>query len=173
MNLEYGFEEIQEMNDFEILYKEYLGIIKKYIEQGYDRKNIIIDYTSGTKPMSVALVTAALATDVSYISYTYGIRGGGGRVKSGKERVITLSTTLFDTEKRLNQAKIFFNKNLFEASEEFLSHYKDISHPNFEWEIKFITKLSQALNFWDKFEFNKSFEILNELKKNEEMLKIA
>lgn len=172
-DLEYYCEEVQEINDFEILHKEYVIIIKKYIKQGYDRKNIIVDYTGGTKSMSAALVTAALATEVNYISYTFGLRGEGGRVKSGTERVSSLSTTLFDTEKRLNQAKILFNKNLFDASEEILSSYKDLPYPDFESEIKFIIELSRALNYWDKFEFRKAFDTLNKMKMDEEILKIA
>lgn len=171
--LKYNVELQEEVNEFETLYDSYLKIIKSYIKQGYQKERMVIDYTSGTKAMSAALVTAGITVEAGSISYTYGERREGGRVKSGSEKVTSLSTNLFNTEKKIYQATTLFNKNLFDAAEEILSSFADNPHPVYEHKIKFINKLSRALSKWDKFDFNSSFEILIEIKSNETLIKEA
>jgi CRISPR-associated protein (TIGR02710 family) len=166
-------EQIEEINEFEILHKAYLAIIKKYINIGYTSKNIVVDYTSGTKSMSAALVSAGIAAEVSLISYTYGERGEGGRVKAGSEKVTSLSTNLFRTEKKISEAIILFNKNLFDAACALISSFDDIPHPDYKDKIKFLLQLSKALSKWDKFDFNSAFEILNRIMKDEKLLNEA
>jgi CRISPR-associated protein (TIGR02710 family) len=172
-NLVYNAEIFDEVNEFEVLHKSYLSIIKKYIKQGFAPKNIVVDYTSGTKPMSAAIVSAGIAAEVSLISYTYGQRGEGGRVKPGSEKITSLSTNLFTTEKKISQAVVLFNKTLFDAAADLLSSFKDIPHPDYENKINFLIQISKALSFWDKFNFISSFEILTKICKDKNLMNEA
>ena len=166
-------EVVEEVNEFEILHKAYFSLIKKYIKQGFAAQNIVVDYTSGTKSMSSALVSAGIAAEVGFISYTFGERGEGGRVKSGSERVTSLSTNLFYTEKKIFQAVTLFNKYLFDAAGDVLSSFNDIPHPDYEYRIKFIVELSRALSNWDKFNFSFAFDLLNKIALDENLMKEA
>lgn len=166
-DLEYFVELEEEVNEFESLHNSYLSTINKYIKLGYLPQNIVVDYTSGTKAMSAAIVSAGIASNVGLISYTYGKRGEGGRVMSGSEKITTLSPNLFITEKKLEEAKLLFNKNLFEAVIHVLSSFEDVPHPEFSNKISFIVHLSTAFNSWDKFEFGLAFDMLNKMKRNE------
>ncbi len=168
--LEYFAELEEEINEFEELHNSFVKIILKYIKQGYEKSNIIVDYTSGTKAMSAALVSAGIFIQVGRITYTYGKRGDGGRVQSGSEKTTSLSPNLFITGKKFSEAKLLFNKNLFEGVINLLSSFEDLPHPDFSTKIQFIIQLSHALNNWDKFEFGSAFEILNQMKKDENML---
>jgi CRISPR-associated protein (TIGR02710 family) len=172
-NLVYFKELVEEVNEFEILHKAYIDIIKRYIKQGYTANNIVVDYTSGTKSMSAALVSAGIAADVGLISYTYGERGDGGRVKAGSEKITSLSTNLFTTEKKISEAIVLFNKNLFDAACGLLSSFYDLPHPDYQEKIKFIIQLSRALSNWDKFDFNAAFEILNKMMKDDKLSREA
>jgi CRISPR-associated protein (TIGR02710 family) len=168
------FEElVEEVNEFEILHKTYFAIIRKYIKAGFHANNIVVDYTSGTKSMSAALVSAGITAGVGLISYIYGVRGEGGRVQSGSEKITSLSTNLFTTGKIINEAIILFNKNLFDAARELLSSFSDSPYPDYQDNIKFIIQLSNALNNWDKFDFKSAFEKFNEIMKDEKILKEA
>ena len=169
-NLSYSYELIEEVNEFETLHKSYLSLIKKYSKQGFLTKNIAVDYTSGTKSMSAAIVSAGIAADVNTITYTYGERGEGGRVKSGSEKITSLSPTLFSTEKIIAEAIVLFNKNLFDASIEKLSSFNDYPHPDFTNKITFLIQLATALSYWDKFDFNLSFETLNKINTDQKLL---
>ncbi|MBK7380371.1 MAG: TIGR02710 family CRISPR-associated protein [Ignavibacteriales bacterium] len=172
-NLIYYPKLVEEVNEFEVLHKAYLSLIKEYVKQGYKTKNIVLDYTSGTKSMSAALVSAGIAAEVGLISYTYGTRGEGGRVKSGSERITSLSTNLFNTERKISQAITLFNKYLFDAAEEILASFDDIPHPDYEYRIKFIASLSQALSNWDKFNFNSASEELKSISEDENLVNEA
>jgi CRISPR-associated protein (TIGR02710 family) len=158
----YNSEEIivEEINDFEKLHNRYSDLIKSYLKKGYDKHNVVVDYTSGTKAMSAALVSAALTLEVGSISYVAGDRKEG-RVQSGTERISHLSPTSIFSEKVLNQAVIFFNSYQFESAIELIRNY--YFHPEYKKKAETLITLAQFFSAWDKFNFLESSDILKNL----------
>ena len=117
--------------------------------------------------MSAAIVSAGIAAEVSLISYTYsGQRGDDGRVKPGSEKITSLSTNLFITEKIISEAIVLFNKSLFDAVVDLLSSFKGIPHPDYENRIHFLIRFSKVLSYWDRFNFISSFNNLTQICKD-------
>lgn len=166
---EYKIQEriCNEINDVEILTIEYSKYIKDLIGSGFNASQIVADYTSGTKPMSAALIYAAIQKEIETISYVYGQRGEEGKVKTGSERLNTLSPTAIYTDKKIEMAINFFNKYQYFTALEILSD-STLEHPSYKEKIKLLQKITEAYLEWDKFNFEKASTLLNEASCNKE-----
>jgi CRISPR-associated protein (TIGR02710 family) len=151
-----------EINDVEILYEYYVSTIKKYLDKGFTKENSVVDYTSGTKSMSAALVSAAISLEVDRLSYVYGERNEG-RVITGTEKSSTISPSKIFSAKLLNQFVTLYNAYQFEAAKLFLEN--SIIHPKYSKEKHFFIKLSEMFSSWDKFDFKNAFNNFRELDK--------
>lgn len=148
---------IEEVNDLEFLHFKFSEIINQLLKQGYSLNKISVDYTSGTKAMSAALVSAAIENKVGSLSYVYGDRGEGGRVKSGTERRNSLSPNKFHSKNIFEKAIELFNNFRYINSIELLTNHE--FHPDFQEKAVLLTKLSKMFDAWDKFNFSAAFEI--------------
>ena len=153
-------EECNEVNDIEIIYKNFSEIIQKYLNKGFLKENIVVDYTSGTKAMSAAIVAVAIAKGLENFSYVYGERDTDGRVKSGTERLSSLTVNRIITENYLRLFILFFNKNQFDLALDILGQLKEI-HPDFNEKISLYKSLANAFSLWEKFNFKESFNIID------------
>ncbi|HQJ47048.1 MAG TPA: hypothetical protein PK195_10410, partial [Ignavibacteriaceae bacterium] len=156
---------IEEVNDLEFLHFNFSEIINQLLKQGYSLNKISVDYTSGTKAMSAALVSAAIENKVGSLSYVYGERGEGGRVKSGTERRNTLSPNKFYSKNIFEKAIELFNNFRYINSIELLTNHE--FHPDFQEKAVLLTKLSKMFDAWDKFNFSGAFEILRSISSEE------
>jgi len=159
---------IEEINDFERLHFEYSNIIEELLHKGFVPNKIAVDYTSGTKSMSAALVSAALAKKIGSINYVFGERGEGGRVKSGTERRSSLSPNKIFSLDILNKAIDYFNSYRFSTCLELLNSFE--FHPDFNEKANILFKLTSLFDHWDKFNFNAAFEESKKI--NHEELKL-
>lgn len=150
-----------EINDVEILYQEYSDYIDEILSKGYLPNDIVADYTSGTKSMSAALVSAAIAKEIGVLSYVYGLRDEQGRVISNTERLSTLSPNAIFTEQKIKLFKLLFNSHQYDNAVELLNTAK--IHYNFKELITFYLTLSKAYGEWDKFNFKQASEQLNSI----------
>ncbi len=91
-------ESFEETDDVEIIYLNYVRIIRGLFADGYKREDIVIDYTSGTKAMSAAIFAAGIALEVGSINYIAGKRDGTGRVIPGQERPIPINPLIIFAE---------------------------------------------------------------------------
>lgn len=158
-------EEFNEVNDVEQLFSNYRKKIQELISNGYSPENIIADYTSGTKAMSSALVSAAISFNISSFSYVYGERGReDGRVKSGTEKVLSLSPNVIYIEEKLRLFRNFFNLYQFEAAYNIL---EKLEHSAYNETLKVYKALALAYSAWDKFEYGKALDKLNSLNRLE------
>lgn len=157
LNLEILEKLIEEVNDFEFLHFEYSKIINELLKQGYSINKINVDYTSGTKAMSAALVSAAIEAKVGSILYVYGERGEGGRVKSGTERRNSLSPNKLYSQDFFQKAVDLFNAYRYTNCIELLSSYE--FHPEFLNKVNLLHNLAKIFDAWDKFSFSAAFEI--------------
>lgn len=154
---------IDEVNDIENLFDRYLNIINEVKNTGYKNTEITIDFTSGTKAMSSALVAAAIFSQINDISYVYGERGEGGRVISGTERLNVLSPIAIYTKENIKLFKRFFNKYQFENAlalfDKGTIHFKEKN------DINLLKNLALAYNLWDKFQFKEAVDIFKSIEK--------
>lgn len=162
-------KEIDEINDFEKLHFEYIAIIDELLKRGFVLNKIAVDYTSGTKAMSAALVSAALAKKIGSILYVYGERGEGGRVKSGTERRSSLSPNRIFSQDILNKAIEYFNSYRYGTCLELLANSE--LHPDFQEKACLLSQLALLFDAWDKFDFGAAFEQLRKI--DTDMLKIV
>lgn len=120
---------------------------------------IIIDYTSGTKTMtmSAAIASVLYGKDLTLVS---GERGQNGLVSTNTEEIKTQS--LYSAyDKILNDKMIdAFNHHRFETA---LQHINDIVKLN---QRESLLKIVQAYNNWDKFHHQEAFDLLRNIKVN-------
>ncbi len=162
----------EEINDVEKIYFEYVEQIKDCERKGFALKDIVADYTSGTKSMSAALLMAAITTGIGTVSYIYGDRDSGGRVIPGTERSMYMNPNRFYAEKTLLEAKKLFNIHRFESCITLCNSVEDtIKTPLILDEINCLRNLSLAYDNWDRFDFAKAMEHFNNLKDNPLLVK--
>lgn len=161
-------KEIEEINDFEKLHFEYSNIIEELVRRGFVLNKMAVDYTSGTKAMSAALVSAALSKKIGSILYVYGERGEGGRVKSGTERRSSLSPNKIFSEDTLKKAIDYFNSYRYLTCKELLE--TSDFHPDHKQKANLLLQLATIFGFWDKFDFVSAFETLRKI--DDELLKV-
>jgi len=155
-------EECKEVNDIEIIYKNFSAIIQKYLNKGFVKENIVVDYTSGTKAMSAAIVAVAIAKGLENFSYVSGERDESGRVISGTERPNSFPVKRIVTENYLRLFIVFFNNNQFDLALNILAQLKEV-HPDFNEKISLYKSLANSFSFWEKFNFIESFNVLDSI----------
>ena len=101
---------IEDENDFEEIKNKCAEVIGKY------KGEKIVDYTSGTKAMSVGIVIAGLEKNVELISYITGKRDSSGRVIPGTERFLSMSPSQIYAQNTYRKAIDYFNDTRFELA---------------------------------------------------------
>jgi len=95
--------------------------VKRALSKGYNSEEVVVDYTGGTKNMSVALSLSSITHgfSFSYVGGTERTKGGVGIVISGKEKVCESVNPwdflAIDDRKKIS---IFFNASQFKAAKE-------------------------------------------------------
>ncbi|MCX7998090.1 MAG: TIGR02710 family CRISPR-associated CARF protein [Leptospiraceae bacterium] len=157
-------KQYDEVNDVELLYKTYSEYLKEIISKGFSTSEIVADYTSGTKAMSAALCLAAVSLNVNTLSYVYGERDQNGKVRSGTERVYSLSPNVIFIEEKLKFFRLLFNKYQFESAFDLIQNLK---HPDFDSTLEIYKTLALGYSKWDKFDYKGAFDQLKSLKENQ------
>lgn len=154
-------------NDVEEIRFECQKIVKKVMKKQYEPKDIVIDYTSGTKAMSVGLVLAGLDKRIGTLVYLGGKRDKNGRVISGLERPIPVEPNRIYTEELFDEAVRLFNTCQYDGCLEIANQAKCmVADSVFVDKVSLLEKLAQAYSLWDKFDINNSFSLLNSLSTN-------
>jgi len=153
--------ENEEVNDVQKLHRTYSAYINNLLNKGFLRENITADFTSGTKAMSSALVSAALSLEVGKLSYIYGDRDKDGRVLSGTERVNSLYPSAIFSVKKINRFIDLFNVFQFEGASKILD--SEEIHPEYSNIALMLLSLAKIYSAWDKFNFKAAFNNLKEI----------
>jgi len=152
---------IERVDDFD----ECFHTIKKEIGK-YQTHEIIIDYTSGTKTitMSAAICSVLHGKKLSLIS---GKRGENGLVVRGTEKIETQNLYQVYDELIMEKVKDFFNNHRFHAAESILKDTVAIKNKGA------YLKLIKAYEAWDRFDHQGCRELLmdNELEQIPEIKK--
>lgn len=146
----YEFIEIERIDSFE----NYFNGFKSKIE-GLKGYKIIIDYTSGTKTMTMSAAFASMLyhKDLIFVS---GKRKNGIVIK-GTEKIISQNLYPVYDELMFEKLNELFNTNRFESGEIFLD---DIVGDNPDREI--YTKLFKIYNCFDIFDYETAFELFDD-----------
>ena len=142
----YEFIQIEHIDDF----KEYFNAIKEKIEEFNDEK-VIIDYTSGTKTMTMAAAFASMIYHKNLV-FVSGNREDG-IVKPGTEKIISQNLYPVYDDLMLENIKELFNSNRFEAGKVLLD--KIIESEDKE----LMTQLFDVYYNFDNINYEKAFEL--------------
>jgi CRISPR-associated protein (TIGR02710 family) len=154
-------KKFEEVDDVEKLVKQYASYIDEVLKLGGTLSDITADYTSGTKSMSAALVSACLLKGVESLSVVIGERGkdNGGIVIAGTERLSVLSPNWIFTEQRLKLFKQLFNKYRFQGAIDILSD--GLIYHELKEKADLLMTIAMAYDSWDRFEYQQASEFLN------------
>lgn len=155
-----------EVNDVEYIIDLYDKYFQEFINAGFRGENITVDYTSGTKSMSAALLFCAIRYEVRNISYVYGERNEG-IVQTGTERRSILTPNLIFSQRTLDQVRQAFNKSQFHHALTILEGFN--FHPRFKSQAIALSYLCRAYDAWDKFAFKIALESLKKISREDKM----
>ncbi len=125
---------------------------------------IIVDYTGGTKSMSVALAFLASKEGLD-LYFTSGLREDAHKVINGTEISRRNNPWGFFLDEIINQAKAYFEYGLYFVAEKFLSNFEEkISMPEKENLLIKLRCLCRAFDAWDRFDHSQALKILNKFR---------
>jgi hypothetical protein len=143
---------LKSMDDIEVIYDECVELIKELLSDGFDEKDIVVDFTSGTKAMSAGLAIAAATMDIENFSYISGIRVGG-KVAKGTERIIPIRANKILVDSKLKVVHNLFNNYQFDACLNILQDLRNkFGAPELQEKFKDYEKVCYAFSKWDKFD---------------------
>ena len=144
-------------------YKTALDAVKRVISKGYEKDNIIVDYTGGTKNMSVALSLVAINYCCKF-SYIGGEREGPTIVIDGKEKVFECDNPWdYLAINEIQSLSILFDKYQFKAAK----HINENLIKKINKNKTLFTKIGliiEAYYQWDLFEYKKALDLFKRAK---------
>ena len=163
LDIAYEVFKSENENDIRILKEEYSKQIQMLLRKGINKEDITVDYTSGTKSMSAAVVMAAIENEIGALDYIYGKRGKDGRVIPGTELKSTINPVSIYAKAFLSDGINAFNNKAFASAMEYLDKAKNYTYQDKEFSenLNCIYKLSLAYYKWDIFDIDDCFKILD------------
>lgn len=142
---------IENVDSFDICF----SAIKNSLES-YKNEEVIIDYTSGTKTMTMSIAICSILYHKDLILVT-GTRGKNGLITSKTENIITQNPYKVYDELYFDEFKKLFNNFRYLAAQETLD--KIVAREDKEVYIK----LSQVYRAWDLFNHTRAKELLTSI----------
>lgn len=149
-----------DVNDLLHCYTKAEETVGRVISKGYLKEDVIVDYTGGTKNMSVALALAAITHGFSF-SYVGGrerTKEGIGIVVNGKE-VIYQSINPWDflAVEEKKKIALLFNQYQFKAAKEMTDKLQEKS-TIYKSVFKKLGFLIEGYHKWDWFRYSEALE---------------
>lgn len=151
--------------DLVVCYKEAEQIFRDLLSMSYNRDEILVDYTGGTKNMSVALALASANYGLEYV-YVGGserTKQGLGIVIDGKENVLqSVNPWIFfavEERKRLSQ---LFNNYQFNAACIAIDNILERLDEDNRTLYRQICRIIKGFDLWDHFKYTEASELLNQ-----------
>lgn len=168
---------VDDVNDILHCYHKACECIRKAVEWGGTEEDTAVDFTGGTKVMSVAIAIASVSRNFafSYVGGTQRTKAGTGIVVSGSEEV-SVSTSpwaMFAVEERRLAAELF-NQYQFAAARKIALGKAENPYLNLgsRETLSVLADLSRAYELWDKFRHREAIEALGvSLKRLEEFVR--
>ncbi|MBV6341992.1 TIGR02710 family CRISPR-associated CARF protein [Candidatus Magnetobacterium casense] len=132
--------------------------VKRVMDKGYNKEDVIVDYTGGTKNMSVALALASVTYGLrySYVGGTQRTKDGVGIVQDGHETVYD-SVNPWDLLAVEDKKKIslLFNQYQFKAAKDLLDALVQKGVEG-GFHFKLLASLVDGYYKWDLFKHNQA-----------------
>ncbi|MCS7230188.1 MAG: TIGR02710 family CRISPR-associated CARF protein [Candidatus Kryptonium sp.] len=150
---------IKDENDLEAVKQICSNEMRKF-----ERDRKFVEYTSGTKAMSVGLVLAGLENGAEKFSYIAGNRDETGRVIPGTERFISFEPTVIYAEVFFKKAIEYFNDGMYgSASKMFEKCLEIYREESFKKKVETLNNLCKVYQNWDLFKHKEAFETAKEI----------
>lgn len=160
---EYSIEKIERFDDHNFCYKRCISIIRA-IKEECPEAEIIVDYTGGTKSMTVGLVMAAADIGDIIVSIVKGDRMNLVKVDDGTERITLSRTNYAFLEKQRQNVLWLMNQYDFATARTTLNdmfrNLMDIPK-DFEDELRYLFTISKSFEDWDKFKHKEALTKLS------------
>ena len=163
-----------DFDNVERLFEQYLKIIEdEVLNQGIPPKEVHVNFTSGTKAMSSALLAAATTLGLGQVHVIKGERSpDDGRVIEGTEVLQTLSPRSFQLRQGLDQFTSLFDQAYYPAAYEVVrriqERHLDAKNPD---QIALFAKVAAFYAAWDRQDLDAA--LADETKLNSEQLSHA
>lgn len=139
---DYEFVELEEPDDFNSCYE----IMNEYISK-YENDKRLLDYTSGTKTMSVTIATIGIVNNLS-LSLIKGRRGENGIVIANTEEINAVNAYQVYDKQHFQNVKKYFNYYKYQSANDSLSEITTLLDNE---EKKYMNQLIELYDDWDKF----------------------
>ena len=151
--IRFATELVDNENDLLECHQKAENAVKRIHAGGYAKDQVVVDYTGGTKNMSVALALAAIEQGY-FFSYVGGSRrnkGGVGIVESGHEKIHThVNPWDFMAVREKRQAAQFFNSCQFKACRDVLNGLAENASTR-KNVFRKLALIADAFHRWDLF----------------------
>lgn len=148
-------------DDVQYLFDEYLRVLMTSRAEGADE--LLVDFTSGTKPMSAAMFAAAVAADAERITYITGERDQTGRVTVSKG-LSEIRPDIIIARRELEKARRLFNEMDYAAASQLAMPYLKSLPAEHELYVlaQGLYKVGCAYLHWEMFKWKQSADELTD-----------
>jgi len=142
-------------------------VLEELINQGFDKTDITLDFTRGTKAMSAALLMAGMSREIPNIRYISGKqRDRRGMVIPGAEVPEEINTQLVDNRRLLNQAERLMQRGSFEAVCILIQSNPSSESTGYlhtmQSALQEINAAARVYRAWDRFDYKDAIKRLND-----------
>jgi CRISPR-associated protein (TIGR02710 family) len=155
---------IGNVNNIRQIYEELQPHFQR-IRKQYNR--VMVDFTSGTKPMSAALSMLGAVYKADKLNYLGGGKRKWGVVPPNLGELYSIPPHFLTTDLGIRTAEQFFNQNQFGAAIILLDRVEKSADPEKRNDIESLRNTAKAFELWDKFQHRKAFQTLRKIKKEE------
>lgn len=152
-------------NDLLHCYEKAEDAVKKIFNKGYNKNEVIVDYTGGTKNMSVAISLASILQgfSFSYVGGSERTKDGKGIVISGHEKVYSsINPWDFLAKDDFLKFCLFFDSYQFSSAGIVLSNILNKT-TKFRVIYEMLSQLVDAYKFWDLFRHKEAYRTLKKI----------
>lgn len=154
---------VDNINDLMHCHNKAIDAVNRVISKNYQKNEVIVDYTGGTKNMSVALSLAAInyGFAFSYVGGDERTKDGVGIVVNGEEKIYTsINPWDFLALEEKKKISAFFNTFHFKAAKDIATELidKTVKNKHIFRKIGFFIDLYY---YWDLFNYKNACQIFN------------
>jgi len=147
---------IKTINDVEKIFQQMNDKVTEFFDKGeYCKEKTIVDFTTGTKPMSAALVLIAIKFRCGHLKYISVERNAEKKVIEGSERSITFEPLGIFASYTIENAVEFIRRYQFNSAISLLEPIKNVQKGLLSESDKFLVEnlilIAEAYDCWDKF----------------------
>ena len=150
-------------NDADVCFRHFEAEIERLRRDGFAQRDILVDFTRGTKAMSAALVLAAVAHELPHMRYITGSRDSRGMVVGGSEELRETSPSQALALRRLDGARHLVERASFGAALEVLPDpdkpFTVLQLPRPLEDLQAVRQMTCFLSAWDRLSYGDAKEL--------------